>query len=271
MRRVDGVAEGRGPSTWGRGRVGGSRRTGRALGRVILLAAGTGAASHAPLDAQTLRGRVLDALDERPVAGALVELVDTLGGRRAVAISDTAGAYRLTAAAPGFFHVQAERIGFADYRSALLELSSPAGTYRADLLMPRAPVPLPGLEVTAERRAEIERSVRLEIGLSPRSLRHDLILRPEIESHLDRAHDLDDLVRWSNLPGVTVVPTEDGACYQVRRGGCLAVYLNGWRLRPETVGLIPLEIAETIVVVMPLESILYEGGAVLLYSAGWLR
>lgn len=50
----------------------------------------------------------------------------------------------------------------------------------------------------------------------------------------------------------------------------MTVYVNGFPLNPALVRVVPLEGIETIVVLMPGESIVYPAGGVLLYTAGWL-
>jgi hypothetical protein len=95
-------------------------------------------------------------------------------------------------------------------------------------------------------------------------------MRPQIDDHMERGHDLEDIIRWQNLPSITVKSTTDGPCFQYRSRGCVDVYMDGIRVNPELVPVLPLELVETIVVVMPLETIRYEGGGILLYTAGWI-
>lgn len=219
---------------------------------------------------QVIQGRVLDDEDERPIAQASLYLQDEGGATRAATLSDAEGAYRLEAPGPGRYYLVAEHLSHETVRSHLLEVGEGAGPYRVDVGMRRVPIPLRGLTVTAERQAELERSIRLLIGLNPKALRWNLIDRARIESHLARGHRLTDLIRWAEQPGVTVVPGRDGPCFQARGRTCLPLFLNGVRMDPMWTEELPLEIAEVVVVLLPQESAAYPGGAILLYTAAWL-
>jgi len=223
------------------------------------------------LGAQVFEGRVLGEGDGRPVATALVRLLTPELEPVALAVADELGYYRIEVPGPGRYHLAAERIGFDPVTSHLLEVTDPEGTYPIDIGMRAVPLPLSGFVVTAERFAEIERGIALQIGVSPRSLRVPPLMRPDIEAHLDKAHNLTDVVRWSGLPSITVAQTKDGPCFQWRLRQCIEVYLNSFHINPEFVDTVPLDMVETIVFVMPTESIAYGSGAVLLYTEGWIR
>lgn len=222
-----------------------------------------------PAVSQVIQGSVLDEDSGAPVPGVLVSLYDDAGGQRALAVSDSAGFYRIVAPAPGDYQVVVEGLGLALFRSHLLAVTPRGEAYEMDLLVRRVPIPIRGIEVSVERREAMERSVRLLIGMSPRSLRMRPIPRPEIESHLAKGHNLTDLLRWSNIPSFVVRPTEAGPCYQLR-GTCVPVYLNGARMGREWSEMLPLELAEMVVILLPKESIQFPSGAVLLYTAGWI-
>lgn len=224
-----------------------------------------------PARAQVFEGRVLDEGDGRPVVTALVRLLDDGLEPLAVAVSDTAGRYRIELPGPGRYHLAAERIGYDPFTSHLLEVADAGRTYPVDVGLRAVPMPIPGFVVTAQRFEEVRRGIRQQIGTSTRALRVQPLMRPEIEDHLARAHGVSDVVRWTNLPGIIVEQTTDGPCFQYRQSHCVDVYLDGMRVRPELVDVLPLDMAETIVFVMPKETIAYPGGAVLLYTAGWIR
>lgn len=229
------------------------------------------AALAPPAAAQTLQGRVTDQEDGQGVSTAIVRLLDRRGEPLRLVLADSAGRYRIEAPDPGEYHVSAERLGYETTRSPLLAVADPEGTYPVDIIMEKAPVGLEGFTVTADRIAELERGLRLEIGLNPRSLRVRPLMRPTIEEHLAKGHNVTDLVRWRNLPQITVRETTDGPCFQWRNRGCIDVYLNAFRVNPEFVPVLPLDGVETIVVLMPYESAQYESGAILLYTPGWVR
>lgn len=227
------------------------------------------AVSAVTADAQTMRGRVLDDENERPVPTALVRLVDAAGEDRGVTAADSSGGYRLELPEPGVYRLVAERLGYEAFETPLLDVADGDGVYPVDLLMRRAPIPIAGLEVSTERA---ERQIQLLIGMSPRSLRHRPIFRETIDSHVDRAHDLIALMRWEGRAGLTVIEGDpsDGPCFLVRAYTCLPVYLNGFQLNAELVPLVPLDMLDAIVLMMPKESVQYPAGAVLLYTAAWM-
>lgn len=227
-------------------------------------------ASSDPLLGQDIRGRVLEAGSERGVARALVQLIDTDDEVEALALSDSSGVYRLTTPGPGEYRLTAEAYGYDPLRSLLLSVGD-RESYTVDVELAPVPLPIPGLRVRADRYEEIEDGLRLEIGIHPRSLRYEPVMRPEIEDHLDNAHGLTELVRWSNLASVVTRETRDGPCFQWRNRHCIPVYLNGMKVAQEMVPVLPLDGIEMIVIVTPGETIMYIGGAVLLYTPGWIR
>lgn len=220
------------------------------------------------LFAQTVQGRVLDVEDDRPVPTALVRLLDADGDERALAAADTTGRYTIVAPEPGIYRLRAQRIGYEVMETPLLEMGRADGTYPLDLLVERAPIPIPGLEVT---NRDMDRQVGLLVGVSPAALRHRPVRREELRDHVDRSHDLTDLVRWGNYAGIEVMEYDDGPCYLVRRYGCLPVYLDGFALTPEAFELVPLDMLHTVMVLRANETIQYPAGAVLMFTPGWVR
>jgi len=227
--------------------------------------------SPTPASAQIFEGRVVDDGDGRPVATALVRLLTPDLEPVALTVADALGHYRIEVPGPGRYHLAAERIGFDPVTSHLLEVSDPEGTYAIDIGMRAVPLPLSGFVVTAERFAEIERGITHQIGVSPTALRVPPLMRPDINAHLEKAHGLSDVVRWTGVPSVIVKETTEGPCFQWRTRQCIEVYLNGFHIDPEFIDTVPLDMVETIVFVLPNESIVYEAGAVLLYTEGWIR
>jgi len=234
------------------------------LGVLAVVSISAGEPGHA----QTINGRVLDDQNDRPVAAALVLLVDEDGDQRGVSVADSTGFYRIEAPEPGVYRLRAERLGYDEFETPLLDLREPVGIYPVDLLVTRSPIAIPGFEITTERS---DRQVQLMIGLHPRSLRVQPIQYETIQDHVVRAHDLTAMMRWQNTAGIIVHETRDGPCYQARGRGCLPVFLNGFHLSPEFISIVPLDMLYTVVVLYPNESIAYPAGAVLLYTAAWLR
>ncbi len=238
--------------------------------RGIVLCVVAAVVDFAPLSAQTIQGRALEEFTDAPVASVLVRLVDGEGVAVAVAATDSSGLYRVSAPAPGIYRLVAERIGYESIRTPRLEMRDSTRTFTVDLLLRRAPVPLPGLIVQVPP-AEAERRIQRILGLRPASLRIRPIHRAEILASLEKGHDLAALLRWQNLAGLAVFRTRDGPCFTLRGSGCLPVYFNGTRYRQKIVDAIPLDMIHTIVVLSPREHVAYMGGAVLLFSEAWLK
>ena len=236
---------------------------------LVLVTLGT-----APVAAQTFEGRVLGASGEGPVGTALVRLVDESGEQRAISISDANGFYRLRAPEPGVYRIDAERIGYTKVESPLFEALRPDGVYPIDLEMAAAPVELLGLTVETDRLSEerADHTVRMITGLHPKSLRFRPVGYETLQNHLARAHTLTDVVRWEFAPAVLVRDTRDGPCFEYRSNSCLPVYLNSLRLDADFMTDLPLDMLFRVQVITPTDgSVIYPGGAVLLYTEAWLR
>lgn len=94
------------------------------------------AAAPAVLCAQQVRGRVVDGVAARPIAGVVVSAFDTGGRSLGRTLSDDSGAFRL--AAPAAVRLQLQRLG---YRPR--ELRLPAAVVRDTLLADLALQPIP--------------------------------------------------------------------------------------------------------------------------------
>lgn len=224
--------------------------------------------------AQSFEGRVVDDQDEQPVPTALVRLLDEDGESLALSIADSTGFYRVRAPEPGSYRLEATRLGFENFQTPLLDASVADGTYRIDLLMRAAPLPLQGLTVETDRVSdeEADRQVRLMIGLSPASLRYRPIGFDEIQDHVASRRSLVDAMRAGNYAGLIVWQSPDGPCFSLRGRSCLPVYLNSLHLRRDFVEGVPLDMVHRIVLVTPTDgSVLYPNGAILLYTEAWLR
>ncbi len=105
-----------------------ARRSRAAVGAMAAFAALVAGAPEAA-DAQSLRGRIVDA-GGVPVPGAVVELLDSASVVRARTLSDAAGGYVVTAAAAGVYRVQTRRIGFRPVLSDPIALATGAAATR---------------------------------------------------------------------------------------------------------------------------------------------
>jgi hypothetical protein len=93
------------------------------LNRVLLLALAL-AGAPASSAAQTVAGTVVDRWTSAAIPGAVVVLLDTLGGRHDATISDAQGRYTVRASSPGAFRVRAERVGYSTASSPVLALAA---------------------------------------------------------------------------------------------------------------------------------------------------
>ena len=239
------------------------------VGRMVTLCVLGLCVLRSPVVGQELRGRVLEAGDERRVGRALVRLIDNDEEVRAMAVSDSSGIYRLSTPGPGDYRLTVEAFGYAPFQSHLLAVGE-RESYLVDIELTPTPLPVSGLVVSADRFEELERGLRLEIGVNPRALRYPPIMRPEIDDHIERAHGLTELVRWSNTASIVTRETSDGPCFQWRNRQCMRVYLNGFEVARAMIPALPLAMIEMIVIMTPGDSIAYPGGAVLLYTPGWV-
>ena len=236
----------------------------------VLAASFALALSTAPGSAQTLEGRVIDGRNLSSVPGTLIRLLDGGDNLRAVTIADDEGLFRIQAPAPGTYRVVAARLGVEDYRSQQVDMPEREGVYQLNITVVPSAIPLEGLEVNAERQREMSRALRLLLGTNPSTLRTPPIRYRELLAHAERGRRITDVVRVSNVPGMTVRIEEQGPpCFMFRSQDCAPVFLDGSRVPADLLNQVPLELLETIVFVSPGESTDY-GGSILLYTFGWL-
>ena len=95
------------------------RRVGRCLALCLALA-GTRVAA-----AQTIRGVVVDQTD-RPVAGIVVQLLDSTSAITGRALSNERGEFRLSTPKAGSYRVRTMRIGYRPVTSAAIDLEKGA-------------------------------------------------------------------------------------------------------------------------------------------------
>jgi hypothetical protein len=173
----------------------------------------------APLSAQVVHGRLLDAGTGAAVASARVRL---LAGDAAAdsALTDSAGAFALRAEAGGIFRLAAERVGYAASVSRELEMEDDDSLEVVFRIAPDAVV-LDPLEVVATgkyRGPQIDAFYR-------RAERHafgTFVTRAEIEK--TPTYRTTDLLR--RVAGLRVLPSRRPGVSSVRgRGGCLPVVI----------------------------------------------
>lgn len=103
------------------------------------------------LAAQEVRGKVVQRDSGQPIAGALVELRDATGETVDQTVSDPDGNYALSAPGGGTYRLRVERIGYRQWTSDPMELTSgESHSLRAEV--PVEAVRLSDLDVSASRQ-----------------------------------------------------------------------------------------------------------------------
>jgi hypothetical protein len=239
-----------------------SRRVESVIGVVVLVTS-----TAAPIRGQTIQGRVSDAQTDAPVASALVRLIDPSGVPRAVAVADSIGRYELIAPAPGRYRLRAEQLGYETREAVPFQLTATELLSR-DLQLEPSPLPIVGVEVTAD---QVDRRLRQFLGMSTAQLRIRPIRAATIEEHASRGDGLAELMARRNIPNLQSVRSRTGPCFQFRGRDCLPIYLDGARLSRSSTPMLPLEMLNAIVVLLPSETVAYSNGAILLFSTGFMR
>lgn len=75
-----------------------------------------------PASAQIVTGRVVDAADNEPVAGATVTLLDQLAAPQRAVVSNSAGNFIMSITSAGTYRLWAGRIGYATIESPAIEI-----------------------------------------------------------------------------------------------------------------------------------------------------
>ena len=257
-----------------------SARAGK-KGRVyvaLLLATALITFSSAPASAQTLLGTVLAEGRNTGISGAMVSLLDQSGARRAGAMSDSLGRFRLVPPERGEYVVEAVRIGYATTRSPLFSLEV-SGTVALEIAMNPLPIGIAGFEVSGEREAEQMLGL---FGVTPAQLGGRWISRHDIEK-MPLLSSPRDAIRWRNIAGVSIkedIPNVDeppSLCVMIRQMGCAPIYLDGMRIpRYIALGINPYDL-EGIAILRPLEASLFYGtdssstGVVLMWTRSGRR
>ncbi len=125
-----------------------------AAASILLLAAA------APLAAQNITGRVLDAASGAPVPQAVVTAVDANGRNAARARSTADGAFELQLRAPGTFRLRAERAGYQPTLSQTFDAAY-RETVVVDLRLSVEPIAIEPMTVTARRQPPRLRSLEM--------------------------------------------------------------------------------------------------------------
>jgi hypothetical protein len=171
---------------------------------------------------QTIRGIVVSAVGQLPIAGATIQAQAERGGDRLRATSDSLGLFILTAPRAGLFTLQATRLGYLKHEADTVRLGA-GESITIEIRMDPNAVPLEPLVVTA-------RSASWPPGFEARRATGfgKFVTRRDIDSR--GASRTTDLLR--GLPGVTLTPLRRGSGYALLMrgagGNCLpAIWVDG--------------------------------------------
>jgi hypothetical protein len=106
----------------------------------------------APLEAQSIRGRLLDEESGAPISGGTVALLDRANRPVATVESDSAGEFVLEARRPGLHRLQGKRLGYLEATSVPVELLADQ-VMEVELRLSVRPLQIPPLTVLAARRS----------------------------------------------------------------------------------------------------------------------
>lgn len=178
------------------------------------------------LSAQVIRGNLLDAESDAPLNGGTVTLLDDERIHGPPVLTDSSGAFVLSASGAGSYRVRVERPDFVPGVSPVLILGA-RDTIEVEFRLSTRDVILDPVVVTARKRPS-----RFLAGFYDRveqRVAGNFITRGEIEQkHPVRTTDL-----LRTLPGVQLAPSEmGGGSSIVFRGTCSpTIYIDGIRAR----------------------------------------
>lgn len=175
------------------------------------------------LEAQTLRGVVLDAATKAPIAGTIIQ-TQTERGQTRRATSDSAGLFSLSLTGGGLYTVSATRLGYLPHRGDTIRIGD-SETVGLRIELDRTAMPLQPVVIT-------ERVSWLPDGFEARRAAGfgRFLTRKDIEAR--RGSQTSDLLR--GMPGIVLTPNRRGRgpghILQMRgpRGLCQpAVWIDG--------------------------------------------
>jgi 5-hydroxyisourate hydrolase-like protein (transthyretin family) len=128
----------------------------------IPIAASALAIAAAVVDAQSVRGRVLDAASDTPIRGAAVALVDADGGVVGATQTDDEGRFVVDGAPVGSYELRLEALGYEATGGERVEVG--AGPVLIRVLVEPAPVETEGIVVRVQRQPSHLRARRQVIS-----------------------------------------------------------------------------------------------------------
>jgi hypothetical protein len=125
--------------------------------RRLLVGAAVLLAPLAELRAQVIQGTLVDNVNQQPLAGAFVTLIDAADGEVARAMTDREGRFVIEAPGPGAYRLRSKRIGFRPQTSASLNVERGQSLpYR--LALDPIPVHLTEVVVAGDRQCDLGRA-----------------------------------------------------------------------------------------------------------------
>ncbi len=116
--------------------------------------------ASAPLDAQTLIGRVSDGSSRQAISDAQVTLLHPDGSELGSPVfSGEDGGFILSIPGPGEYFVRVERSSYTAIVDGIFEFTAPTGQLEIQIYLVRQPIELEGFTIEAERR-QIRRNLR---------------------------------------------------------------------------------------------------------------
>ncbi len=196
---------------------------------LLLVLAGTAPAQPGTA---TITGRILDVTEQTPVEFANVVLYRLPDSEQVTGtVTDASGSFRLTGVRPGKYFLELSFIGYRTRRVPELECTADATLDLGRFLMEQAPVPVSGVEATAEKPAlsyELDRKV-IEVSKLPNAstgtavdaLRNVPSVKVDIEDNVTlrgssnykvlidgRPSDLDGSEALKQIPAATIEKIE---------------------------------------------------------------
>ncbi|UCD24546.1 MAG: carboxypeptidase regulatory-like domain-containing protein [Gemmatimonadota bacterium] len=185
------------------------------------------------MQAQTIRGRVLDDSTSSPIAGAEVIMSDSANQNSWIQVTDENGQFELRVP-PGYYTFEVLRMGYRPIYTEGFEVAEGAGNIDLTITLPNEPIFL--LDPVVVEGEEEEFAPGPLAGFRERKRRgYGIQLDREQIEEKAPVH-FTDILR--NIPGIRLIPA-GGDEYEVHstRGCPVSFYFDGVRYYPGAAGL----------------------------------
>lgn len=209
------------------------------------------------LEAQVIRGRIVDATHGQPIALGGALLLDRDQNPVAEALADSVGRFVLAAPGAGEYYLVGHSLGYSQTVSSLLGVGE--DEYSLELELEPDPFQFDPLEVTV-RNEELVDWFRLNFQTNPKVIPgFRAIQGADLEVARRKAKDNTDLFRWLYIPvshARTTCLGYDGtrlnrATGRMERVGCGKLLVDGYELPAEHLETIDARSIAVVVVVPP--------------------